>query len=328
MIRIPRLLSLAIFAAALAALAQAQPMPLQTGKGHRFACTDYTGRKVFIVSAEGKVEWEYATGSCNDLWVLPNGNLLFNTGTGVQEVTRDKKVVFDYKGSPFKKTVKQRDGSTKEVEGPSEIYACQRLANGNTFIGECNTGRLLEVTPDGKIVKEIRLLPEGKDGGHGYIRNARRLANGNYLVTHNGEEVVREYDPSGRMVCEIPAPGGPHSAIRLLDGHTLISCGDRKGGSRIFEADASGKTVWEVKDGDLPGISFKFMAGLQRLPNGNTVMTNWLGHGQFGKAPHIIEVTPDKKVVWTFADHKTMRTISSIQLLDVPGDVTQYEILH
>ncbi len=34
------------------------------------------------------------------------------------------------------------------------------------------------------------------------------------------------------------------------------------------------------------------MAGLQRLPNGNTVMSNWLGHGQFGKAPHLIEVTP------------------------------------
>ena len=68
------------------------------------------------------------------------------------------------------------------------------------------------------------------------------------------------------------------------------------------------------------------MTGLQRLPNGNTVMTNWLGHGQFGKAPHVIEVTPDKKVVWTFADHKTMKTISSIQLLDIPGDVTKGEI--
>ena len=33
----------------------------------------------------------------------------------------------------------------------------------------------------------------------------------------------------------------------------------------------------------LPGISLKFMTGLQRLPNGNTVMTNWLGHGNFGK---------------------------------------------
>ena len=45
-------------------------------------------------------------------------------------------------------------------------------------------------------------------------------------------------------------------------------------------------------------------------------------------APHVIEVTPQKKVVWTFADHQTMKTIATIQLLDVPGDATRGEILH
>jgi hypothetical protein len=287
-----------------------QDTAVQTGKGHRFVCTDYTAGKVFIVSAEGKVEWEYPAKSCNDLWVLPNGNFLFNTGHGVQEVTREKKVVFNY-------------------ESKSEIYACQRLANGNTFVGECNSGRMLDVSPDGKIVKEIRLLPEGKDGGHGYIRNARRLANGNYLVTHYGEQFVREYDSTGKMIREISALGSPHSVSRLPNGNTLISCGDKgKEGGRVFEVDPADKVVWQVAREELPGISLKFMAGFQRLPNGNTVMCNWLGHGQFGKSAHIIEVTPDKKVVWTFFDHKTMRTISNIQLLDVPGDVTKGEVFH
>ena len=264
---------------------------------------------MFIVNAEGKVEWEYPTGNCNDLWALPNGNLLFNTGHGVKEVTRQKAVVFSY-------------------ESTSEIYACQRLPNGNTFVGECNAGRLLELAPDGKVVKEIRLLPAGKDGGHLYMRNARQLANGNYLVAHYGEQVVREYDSQGRKVRDIPAPGGPHSVIRLPNGNTLIACGDMPGGHHVTEVDKDGKTVWEVKDDELPGISLKFMTGLQRLPNGNTVMSNWLGHGQFGKAPHLIEVTRDKRVVWTFADHQTMRTISSIQLLDVPGDATKGEVWH
>ena len=48
----------------------------------------------------------------------------------------------------------------------------------------------------------------------------------------------------------------------------------------------------------------------------------------WGKGPHGIEVTHDKKVVWTFADHKTMKTISSIQLLDIPGDATKGVIVH
>ena len=287
----------------------ARPKAVQEGKGHSFVCTDYSAGKVFIVNPDGKVEWEYSAGHCNDLWSLPNGNLLFNTGHGVKEITRQKNVVFSY-------------------ESKSEIYACQRLANGNTFIGECNAARLLEVAPDGKLVKEVHLLPEGKDGGHLYMRNARQLSNGNYLVAHYGEQVVREYDPHGKQVREIPAQGGPHSVIRLPDGNTLIACGDFPGGRRVCEVDKDGKTVWEVKADELPGISLKLMAGLQRLPNGNTVMSNWLGHGQFGKAPHLVEVTRDKRVLWTFFDHETMSTVSSVQLLDVPGDAIKGEVWH
>jgi hypothetical protein len=288
----------------------ATPAQSGSGPGHSFVCTDYTQGKVFIVSPEGKIEWEYdGATNANDVWVLPGGNLLFNTGHGVKEVTRDQRVVFHYDSS-------------------SEIYACQRLTNGHTFIGECTSGRLLEVGPDGKIAKELRLLPEGKSGGRTYMRNARRLDNGNYLVAHYGEQVVREYDPQGKVAREIPAAGGPHSVVRLPNGNTLIACADGPGGSRVFEVDPGGKTVWQVQGEELPGISLKFMAGLQRLPNGNTVMANWLGHNQFGTAPDLIEVTPDKRVVWTFYGHQTIQTISSVELLDMPAGPAGQAALH
>jgi len=280
-----------------------------TTNGHAFACTDYTQGKVFLVAPDGKIEWEYQTTSCNDLWVLPNGNVLFNTGHGVKEVTRAKQVVFDY-------------------QSRSEIYACQRLSNGNTFIGECNAGRLLEVEPSGRLAKEVRLLPEGKDGGHLYMRNARKLADGHYLVTHYGEQVVREYAADGKVVLNLPAAGGPHSAARLPNGNTVITCGDLSGGARVFEVDQAGQTVWQVQGDELPGISLKFIAGFHRLPNGNTVIANWLGHDQFGKAPHILELTPDKRVVWTSAQHEQMRTVSSVQVLDVKDDPTRGEVWH
>ncbi|OQW97004.1 MAG: hypothetical protein BWK77_02940 [Verrucomicrobia bacterium A1] len=229
------------------------------GAGKRFACADYTAGKVFLVGADGKVEWEHPAKNCNDLRVLPNGNLLFSTGHGVLEVTREKVEVFRY-------------------ESKSEIFACQRLPDGSTFVGECNAGRLIEIAPGGRVVKEIRLLPEGKDGGHAYIRNARKLPDGHYLVSHYGDQAVREYDKDGKIVREIPAVGGPHSAVRL--------------------------------------------------PNGNTLMSNWLGHGQFGKAPHLVEVTPKNEVVWTFADHATMRAISTVIDLATPGDPVAGAILH
>jgi len=222
---------------------------------HAFACTDYTGGKVLIVSETGKIEWEYPAQNCNDLWVLPSGNLLFNTGKGVKEVTREKEVIFTY-------------------ESKSEIYACQQLPDGSTFIGEFNSGLLLEVSPKGKILKKVKLLPDGTDGGSAFMRNARKLANGNYLVAHYGLDKVCEYDSTGNIVMEIPIKGGPHSAIRLPGGNTLISCSDHNGEPGIVLADKSGSVEWKLSKNDLPGIELKFMAGMQVLPNGNIVVTN------------------------------------------------------
>lgn len=312
---IARLLACAFLLIAPSAMAEAADagaaVSSRPAGGHPFFCADYSQGKVFVVSAQGRVEWEHEAPTCNDGWALPNGNLLFSTGHGVKEVTRDNRVVFSY-------------------ESKSEIYGCQRLANGDTFIAECTAARLIEVNSRGEIVKQVRLLPEGESGGHAFMRNARRLENGNYLVAHYLLGVVREYDPQGKMVREIPAAGGPHSVIRLPNGNTLIACGDKdkEKGAYVSEIDPEGKCVWEVTQHELPGIRLRFMTGLQRLPNGNTVMSNWLGHGHLGEGPHLIEVTPDKKVVWTFADHDNMKTISSVQLLDVPGDATRGEVFH
>lgn len=303
------LCAIAIMALIITGAASAQTPEIQTGTGHPFAAADYTAGKIFLIGADGKVEWEYDSSTCDEVWVLANGNIMFNTGHGVREVTRDKQTVFNY-------------------ESPSEIYGCQRLENGNTFIAECNSGRLLTVDPKGAIVREVRLLPEGQDGGHTYMRNARLLPNGNYLVAHCGAEIVKEYDPEGKLIREIPAPGGPHTALRLANGNTLISCGDLHKQGMIIEVNPDGKIVWQVKHDELPGISLKFMAGLHRLPNENTVMCNWLGHDDFGKAPHLIEITPDKKVVWTYQDHATMKTIASVQILDIPGDPAKGELIH
>ena len=140
-----------------------------SGPGHAFVCTDYTQGKVFIVSPEGKIEWEYdGATNANDIWVLPGGNLLFNTGHGVKEVTRDKPGRFPLR-------LVQRDLRLPAAGQRQHLHRRMHL------------GRLLEVGPDGKIVKELRLLPAGKNGGHAYMRNARRLDNGNYLVAHYGE---------------------------------------------------------------------------------------------------------------------------------------------
>ena len=276
---------------------------------HAFVCADYTQGKVFVVSSEGKAIWEYPAENCNDIWVMHNGNLLFNTGHGVKEVTRSKEVVFSF-------------------ESKSEIYACQRLENGNTFIGECNSGRLLEVNPKGKIVKTIRLLPDSIDAGHLYMRNARKLENGNYLVAHYGLDKVCEYDSIGKLVFELSITGGPHSVIRLPNGNTIIACSDHNGDPKVVEVGKEGDIVWQLTKNELPGIELKFMTGMQCLPNGNLLLTNWLGHNQFAKSAHAFEITRDKKVVWVLKNLAFLKTISSIQLIDKQGHPTENKVLH
>ena len=127
-------------------------------------------------------------------------------------------------------------------ESKSPVFACQRLKNGNTFVGECVTGRMLEISPKGKIVKETCILPKGvKDGGFAFMRNARRLDNGHFLVAHYGDQCVKEYDANGKVVWKLDVPGGPHSLTRLPNGHTLIAVADKDQNPRLIEVNSGRK---------------------------------------------------------------------------------------
>lgn len=272
-----------------------------------FLCCDHNGGKVSVVSAEGKIEWEFPCRSPQDAWRLPNGNYLFCFVSGVMEVTPEKKTVWEYKAPP-----------------KVEVHACQPLLDGRVLVVEGGTSRIVEVDRDGKIAKEIKLVTAPGIHAHNQFRGTRKTANGHYFVCFKGEGKVVELDGDGKVLRAIKVPGDPHEVLPLPDGHLLITCGDAH---KVLELDAQEKVVWELNENDLPGNPLRLMAGCQRLPNGNTVFANYLGHGHIGKQPQFFEVTRDKKVVWQFDDHAHFKTINQVQMLDVPGDVTKGEIL-
>jgi hypothetical protein len=188
------------------------------------------------------------------------------------------------------------------------------------LIGELTPCRLIEVDRKGKIQFELQC--KSTSTGHGAMRMPRKLANGNYLVCHMEDRMVREYLPSGEVVREIPTPGPVFVAIRLPDGNTLMSSEEQ-----ILEVDANNNVVWTVDDKDIPEAGIKLLTGLQRLPNGNTVACNWLGHGQEGKGLPMFEINRDKKIVWKFTDVVATRNMGNFQMLDDPGNVLKGEIL-
>ena len=275
---------------------------------HPFFCTDSGGDKVALVSAEGVIEWEQSCKHPQDCWVLANGNFLFCHEGGAIEMKRDHSIVWEYKAGP-----------------KTQVHACQPLPDGRVLVVENGPCRIIEVDREGKIAKEIKLTPPPANISiHDQFRGTRKTQAGHYLLCRKGEHRVEELDGEGKVLRSIPVPGDVHDALLLPNGHLVVTCGD---GHKVIELDADLKTVWELNENDVPGNPLRLMAGLQRLPNGNTIFCNYLGHGHVGQQPHLFELTPDKKVVWSFADHTHFKTINQIQVLDAPGDPARGEIL-
>lgn len=292
-------------------------------------CCDYGGGHVSILGADGKIEWQVDAKNPQDCWRLPNGNILFAYLNGAKEVTRDKRVVWEYRQDlKVKSSVvqKQKDGKVaiKDMEEGVECHACQPLPNGNVLVVECGTSRIIEVDRGGKIVKEVKLVTKPDIRLHNQFRGTRKTKEGHYLVCFKGEGKVVELDGDGKVLREVSVPGDPHEVVPLPNKNWLITCGD---GHKVEEVDPAGKVVWELNENDLPGNPLRLMAGCHRLPNGNTIFAIYLGHGHIGEQPQFIELTPDKKVVWEFKDHANFKTINQVMALDDPGDVTKGEVL-
>ncbi len=264
-----------------------------------------TGAETRIIGGDHQVLWSYPA-STRDGWVLPSGNVLLALsksptypGGAVVEVTRENKLVFEFKGTQ------------------SEVNTAQVLANGHIMLTEAGEKpRVLEVTRAGKIVADVPLIGQNANH-HMESRMARKLPNGNYLVPQLLDKVVREYDATGKIIHEFKTPAEPKdswpfTAIRLANGNTLINCTH---GNLVIEVDRKGEIVWQLSNADLPAPLLNDPCGAQRLPNGNTVICSYAIGANRTK---LVEVTRDKKVVWTYTDDRPSG-IHEVQILDTNG---------
>lgn len=249
---------------------------------HPYLCSAHQGDKILIRNAQGKTCWEYSCQHPQDVWMLGNGNVLVAWYYAVQEIKPDYEsgkggtVVWEYK--------------TAE---PNQIPNCQPLPDGNVLIGIVGECRLIEVNRQGKIIHELKLQTTEKTP-HAQFRLARKTPEGTYLVPFTAEGAVREYNANGKIIREFPKAKSPVGVVRLPDGNTLISAN-----GKITEYDIANKIVWEVRPFEIPDISIGVFAGLQRLPNGNTIICNWNTQPKGDQsAVHIFEITHDKRVVW------------------------------
>lgn len=242
-----------------------------------------------ICDAKGAVLWKHDTAGPekghtghHDVHLLADGNILFHdTWTKTQEITLDKKMVWEYES----KTANGNEGKGVDV------HAFKRLTDGSTMIAESGVGRFIHVDKDGKKIKEV---PMG-EGGRKKTRLVRMLDNGNYLACAEQPGVVTEYDAAGKVVWEYETKTRVYGAIRLKNGNTLIATGS---GNSVIEVSPEKKVVWDItKKVPDTEIEIGWTTTLQELSNGNYMIGNCHAGD---KNPQVFEITKDKKVVWEF----------------------------
>jgi hypothetical protein len=124
---------------------------------------------------------------------------------------------------------------------------------------------------------------------------------------------VVEYDKDFKEVWSQDVKS-PWAAIRLKDGDTLIS--DEQD-ALTFEVDRQGRTVWSLRDSDLPEqYHYGNTQSCTRLANGDTIICS---RGGKNHGPQFVEVSRDKKVVWVLQDWEHVGPGTAIQVLDEPG---------
>ncbi len=225
----------------------------------------YSQNRVVEYDADKKVVWQLD--NIQQPWGadgLPNGHRLIASYNGqfVAEYDENGKEVWKMTGLPG--------------------YAshAHRLDDGNTLIACSNNNKVIEVSPDKKVVWEAQV--------NGNPQDARRLENGNTLVALQSAHKIVEIDRGGKIVWEVTGMQGAFAARRLDNGNTIVAL---SGNGQVVEVDRDKKIVWRQT-----GLSSPYDA--QRLDNGNTLIVDSQGYR---------EVDPDNKILWHEQQNGTLR---------------------
>ncbi len=284
-----------------------QPIPSNLpGKGIAQHPMLYIGEgynKMYLVK-DGKVIWTYSTGKGNeydDVWMLSNGNILFTRMQYIAEITPKKEVVWRY-----------------DAPEGTEIHACQPIGLDKVLFVQNGLPPKLIVMNIKTGAKEVEhdlpaLEPPDPKKVHPQFRRVRYTADGTYLVPFLNMGMVVEYDKDFKEIWKYEVKS-PWAAIRLKNGNTLITAESDK---MTIEVNKKGETVWQLKPDELPE-EYRFIntQSCTRLANGNTIICS---RGGNGKGPQLVEVTPDKKVVWVLWDWANLGPATAVQILDDPG---------
>tara|TARA_B100001175_G_scaffold313712_1_gene321762 strand:+ start:2364 stop:3296 length:933 start_codon:yes stop_codon:yes gene_type:complete len=176
-----------------------------------------------------------------------------------------------------------------KTEGPKRGHTGHHdvhlLSNGNILFHDTWTS-VKEITLDKKIVWEYDCAKSnGNEGKRVDVHAFSRLKNGNTVIVESGVGRVIEVDSKGKLIHQFPLKkGGTQSTrwVRQTPQNTWLVCSENPG--VVTEYDNDGNIVWDY-------LIKTRVYGAIRLKNGNTLIASGSGNS-------IVEVNPEKEVVW------------------------------
>lgn len=264
---------------------------------------DYVQFKLSKVDRHGKVVWEHRPEAKVWDFVLSDDNkLIYPLITGKQElrcIDFQKKLIWSW---PYSKDFKEIINITK--------HGSQLIVSGQV------PPQAILMSFDGEIQKRLP-IPAKYGNQHGQLGNVYHVGNKHYLAQLWGEGTALEVDENGKEVWRYQVSksgtgrypeGTVQDLLRLDNGNTMLACGTQ---ARLLEVDRSGKIVWEFTASDHPELNFTNACNLQKLKDGSILVTNFL-RGNSGRGAHAFVLSKDKKITWTFTDHKNFTATSQV----------------
>ncbi|MGB7326850.1 MAG: PQQ-binding-like beta-propeller repeat protein [Rubripirellula sp.] len=198
------------------------------------------------------------------------------------------------------------DGSISWQMRWGGIHDIHVLPNGNILTRQGGS-KVVEIDP--KTKEMVWSYDSGQENGNAgkriEVHAFERLENGDTMIAESGAARIIEVNEDGKIQKEIaltvdhPDAHTDTRLVRLTKSGTYLVTHESDGKVREYDRH-SGKIVWEYEvplfgrqpaGGHGPEAYGNRLFSALRLENGNTLIGTGNGHG-------VIEVTPEKEVVW------------------------------
>ncbi|ERH12807.1 MAG: WD40 repeat protein [halophilic archaeon J07HB67] len=263
-----------------------------------------------VVSAGpgGETNWAFEGGSYDATWFydvdpLPNGNLLVVStnpdGTLVMELDRST-----------------REAVWQERFDMTDTHDVDMLPNGNLVIANMRNWDEERGVSDDRIVIYDRETEEfvwewtfrnhydnATDGGFSedwtHVNDVDRVGDGRFLLSPRNFDQAIVVDRESKAIVERLGTDGDHDT--MFEQHNPDWLVSEAGNPTILVADSENDRIVEYtkRDGEWEQIwtvgagQLSWPRDADRLPNGNTLITDSLNH-------RVIEVTPQGEIVWEY----------------------------